>query len=125
MNITIPQILLALLAGVSLVNGVAKYVARERSQTLFKLVASVTIWGSILVFALFPDRARAVSRWAGFGENLNTLIFIGFIIVFVILFRLLAIIERLERNVSEIVRKKALEDLAREKDVRGPGQVTR
>ena len=114
MNITLPQVLLALVASAGLVNGVVKYVAKERSQTLFKLVASVLVWGTIGVFSLFPERAHTVSRWAGFGENLNTLIFIGFIVVFVILFKLLAIIERLERNLSEMVRQKALEDIDRD-----------
>jgi hypothetical protein len=47
----------------------------------------------------------------GLGENFNTLIFIGFVIIFMIIFKLLHIIERMERNVSEIVRKDALSKL--------------
>ena len=117
MNITLPQVVLALVAAAGLVNGVVKYVTKERSQTVFKLVASVLVWGSIGVFSLSPEWAHTVSRWAGFGENLNTLIFIGFIVVFAILFRLLAIIERIERSLSEMVRQKALEDV--DKDAAG------
>ena len=116
---TIPQILLAAIACASLANGAAKYVRRERTQTLFKLVACVLIWGSIAVFSLFPQWARTLSQWAGFGENLNTLIFIGFIVVFAILFKLLSIIERIEQDVSEIVRKEALQRIAEEARVPG------
>jgi hypothetical protein len=109
MMVIVLQVLLALFACARLVAGVAKYVRKERAQSLFKLVASVLIWGAIAVFALFPQWARALSQRAGFGENLNTLIFVGFVVVFAILFKLLAIIERLERSISEIVRKEALQ----------------
>ncbi len=121
MRITIPQILLAAIAGASFANGVVKFARKERNQTLFKLVASVIIWGSIAVFSLFPEWARALSSRAGFGDNLNTLIFIGFTIVFVILFKLLSLVERLESNVSEIVRREALERMAAEMRMRGRG----
>lgn len=92
-------------------NGVSKYVRRERRQTLLKLVASVLIWGAIAVFALAPAWARALSSRAGFGDSLDGVIFTGFIVVFAILFKLLAIIERLERNLSEIVRAQALAEI--------------
>ncbi len=114
MTITILRVLLGLFAAVHVVLGVAKYVRKERAQTFFKLAASVLIWGTVAVLSLFPQWARALSRLAGLGEDLNTLIFVGFVVVFLILFKLLAIIERLERSVSEIVREKALEDLPTE-----------
>lgn len=107
------QIVVALVASMFIVNGAAKYTRRERNQTLFKLVASVVVWGSVACLSLFPSWAHAISERAGFGENLNTLIFIGFIVVFAILFKLLAIIERLEMNLSELVRKDALAQLPR------------
>ncbi len=118
MRITIPQLLLAAIACASFVNGLAKYARKERNQTLFKLVASVLVWGTVATFALFPEWARAISVRAGLGENLNTLIFIGFTVVFVILFKLLSLIERLESHVSEIVRREALERMATEQRAR-------
>lgn len=108
---SIYQITLALVAFLFLSNGVFKFIKRERSQTFFKLFITLTIWGSIFFFSLFPKTAQELSNTLGLGGNLNTLIFIGFVVIFMILFKLLNIIEKLEHNISEIVRKEALERL--------------
>lgn len=105
------QIILALVAIFFLASGILKFIKRAKSQTFFKLLMTIIIWGSIFFFSLFPKTAQGLSSTLGLGENLNTLIFIGFVIIFIIVFKLLSIIERLERNISEIVRKEALEKI--------------
>lgn len=92
-----------------LVGGVLKFVQRVKSQTFFRLMMTFAIWGGVLFFTLFPEKARELTMAFGLGENLNTLIFLVFVVIFIIIFRLLATIERLERSISEIVRNKALE----------------
>lgn len=108
MQFSIPQIILALVALVFLANGTVKFFRKEKTQTLFKFFSNVIIWSGVIVFSLFPKLTHALSEKLGFGESLNTLIFIGFFIVFIILFKIINIIERTERSISEIVRKEAL-----------------
>lgn len=108
---SIYQITLALVAFLFLSSGAMKFIRRERSQTFFKLFLTLVIWGAIFFLSIFPKTAQEFSSTIGLGENLNTLIFIGFVIIFIIIFKLLNIIEKLERNLSEIVRKEALERL--------------
>jgi hypothetical protein len=111
MNPSLYQIFLAIIATLFILNGIWKFFRKENHQTFFKFAATFTIWGSIFTFAIFPNIGRILSTKLGLGENLNTLIFTGFVIIFVILFKLLSIIERIERNISEIVRKEALDKL--------------
>jgi hypothetical protein len=113
MQIPLINLVLALVSLLFLVNGTVKFFKREERQPLFKLLSNLVIWGSILTFGLFPHVSRSISHFLGFGDNLNTLIFFGFVVVFSALFKLVGSVERLERNVSEIVRREALEKLER------------
>ena len=69
------------------------------------------IWLPVMLTALFPGIVIHIVSFLGLGKNFNTLIFIIFVGIFVFLFKLLSYIERLESNITEIVRKEALKDL--------------
>ncbi|MGK2848753.1 MAG: DUF2304 domain-containing protein [Minisyncoccota bacterium] len=105
---TFSQLILICIALIFLGNGILKFIQRERGQTFFKFCMTLIIWGFVAFFAVFPGTAREISLALGLGENLNTLIFIGFVITFIILFKFLSILERLEHDISEIIRKEAL-----------------
>ncbi len=111
MSITILQLFLAGIAFSFWLNAVFKFFRQEQGQTSFKLFANSVIWLSIGLFSLFPSQVHLLSQKIGLGENLNTLIFIGFVVVFMIIFKIINILERTERNISEIVRKEALSKL--------------
>jgi len=113
MRLPLVNLVLVLVSALFLVNGAIKFFRREERQTFFKLLSYLAIWGSLMAFGLFPGLSRNISQLLGFGENLNTLIFFGFVVVFSALFKLVNSVERLERNVSEIVRREALEKLER------------
>jgi hypothetical protein len=121
-GLSISQLILAAIALAFLAGGALRFFGGAYRQTLFRLLLGSALWSAVLVFALFPRVSHVVSRWFGFGENLNTLIFVGFVLVFVALFKLLGAVERLERSVTEIVRRDALADLPG-KD-RGRGAAT-
>ncbi len=94
-----------------MISRLVRYFRYEKSQTLFKLLATLTVWGTILILTIFPEISREISEKLGMGQNLNTLIFLGFVVTFIIIFRLLRTIETLESNLTEIVRKDALRNI--------------
>ena len=105
------QIVLIIVAGLFLFNGLWKFIKREQGQSVLKIIYTALIWGGVVFLAVFPDFLRTFSREHGLGESLNVFIFVGFILVFVAIFKLLGSIEKGERNITELVRKEALKDL--------------
>lgn len=93
-----------------------RIVKKEAYYTVFKFVLNNLVWGTILIFTLNPSLAKSVSRALGLGENLNTLIFVGFVIVFIMIFRLIQISEHHERTITDLVRKQALSKLTEKKN---------
>ncbi len=114
-NFSLLQIVLATISLAFFVDGLFKFLKGVKSQTFLKFFVSSFVWGLAFLFSLFPSLPRIITLKLGFGENLNTLIFIGFLLVFMILFKIINIIEKIERNISEIVRKEALEKIRKNK----------
>ena len=110
-GLSIFQLLLAAIALAYIVAGAIRFFGRAYHQTLFRFLMGTALWSTVLVFSLFPDVSHFVSVKLGFGENLYTLIFIGFVLVFIALFKLLAAVERLEQSITGIVRNEALSRL--------------
>lgn len=111
MNITILPFVILIFSLYSIITRTWRFIRRETGQTVFKLLATTVVWGSISFIAFFPAFVRQISKDLGFGENLNTIIFFGFIVVFVILFRVLSILEKNERLLTEIIRQEALKEV--------------
>lgn len=105
------QLFAATIAFAFFANGFVKFFRGQRSQSFFKLLANSVVWIGIILFALFPKATHYISADLGFGESLNTFIFIGFIIVFMIIFKIITMIERVEKNISEMVRNETLSPL--------------
>lgn len=116
LELQLHQLILATISLLFICNGITKFIKREGKQTLLKLIFTVFIWANIFIFSIFPDSTHILSEKIGLGENLNTLIFIGFFIVFVIIFKLINMIEKIERNISKIIRKEALSKLNNKKN---------
>jgi len=86
---------------------------KELGQTLFKLISSILIWGVVLVISIYPDFAYFFAKKLGMGENLNTLIFFGFVIVFTLIFKIFSVVERIEMQITEIVRAIAIREVSK------------
>ncbi len=83
---------------------------KEVGKSLLKLLITIFIWGAVFIISLFPDFAYFISEKLGMGKNLNTLIFFGFVVVFMILFKILSLIEKIERQITNIIREIAIKE---------------
>ena len=111
MKISLYQIIILGISVVMLFLGTKEFVKRETGQTLLKFIVRVIVWGGMGVLAVYPNATEIVARILGFKENINAVIILGFLLVFMLIFKLLSAIEKVEQNISELTRREALSHL--------------
>jgi hypothetical protein len=104
------QLVIIAISSVMLYLGIKEFANRETGQTMLKLSVRLTVWGGMALIALYPDFTLFVARILGVVDNFNAVVMMGFLLVFLMLFKLLSAIEKLEQNVSELTRKEALNE---------------
>ncbi len=93
-----------------LFQGIKDFVKREVGQTLLKLIVRIVVWGGMALVAIYPNFTYSLSKLIGIEDNITAVIVTGFIFVFLIIFKLLSAIEKLEQNMSELTRRESLKD---------------
>jgi hypothetical protein len=108
MEIHLYQVIVVAISSVMLYLGIKEFINRESGQTLLKLSVRLAVWGGMGLIAIYPDSTLIFARIMGVVDNFNAVVLMGFLMVFLMLFKLLSAIEKIEQNVSEITRKEAL-----------------
>lgn len=111
MILHIYQLVIILVSAVMIFQGVNNYLKGKSGQTIYKVLLRVIVWGGMAVIAIFPDTLSLLAKTLGIIDNMNAVILTGFLLVFLMIFKLLSAIERLEQNISELTRKESLKDL--------------
>lgn len=110
-SIQLYQAVVTIVAGFMLYQGIENYMKGKASQTFLKLLVRIVVWGGMAVVALFPNATNLIADIIGLEGNINAVILTGFILVFLIIFKLLSAIERLEQQISELTRTESLKQL--------------
>jgi len=88
---------------------------RTRRRTFRGLIIWVSFWLLLAIFAFIPNSAsHKFARILGIKDNVNAIIFIGLGILFFLVFSLSSTVDRLERQITELVR-----EIAKERPIKG------
>lgn len=114
-NIYFYQIIIVVVAAIILYQGFSDYFKKKGGKTFFKLSIRIVVWGGMALIALFPSFSNVLANIIGIKGNINAVILTGFLLVFLMIFKLLSAIERLEQQISEITRHESLKELTNKK----------
>lgn len=115
MKIHIYQVVIVGISSVMLFQGFKEFFKREAGQTFLKLAIRVIVWGGMALVAIYPNVTMIIAKSLGIEGNINAVIITGFLLVFLIIFKLLSAIEKIEQNISELTRKETLSHLPDQK----------
>lgn len=117
MSFALYQIIIAVLAFFMIGQGIKNFLKHESGQTFIKLAVRVLVWGGMAAIAIWPNLSNNVASWIGISGNINAVILVGFIFVFLMIFKLLSAIERLEQQLTTLNRQKALGDITEKEEI--------
>jgi hypothetical protein len=110
-NIHLYQIIILLVSTAMIYQGAEKFLKGQSGQTFWKLGIRILVWGGMAAVAIFPNLSNFLADVIGIQGNINAVILTGFFLVFLMIFKLLSAIERLEQQVTLLTRKEALEEI--------------
>ncbi|MCD6149189.1 DUF2304 domain-containing protein [bacterium] len=115
-NFYLYQVIIFAVSAVMLYQGIVNYLKKRSGQTFFKLIIRITVWGGMAMVALFPSFTNVLASLIGIKGNINAVILTGFLLTFLMIFKLLSAIERLEQQITEITRKDSLKTIIKKNE---------
>lgn len=67
-------------------------------------------WVLVVIAALRPETTDLLASWMGVGRGVDTAMYLGFLVIFYLVFRAFAKLEDLDRQLTRVVRANALKD---------------
>jgi hypothetical protein len=105
------QIIIAFLAFLMISQGIKNFFTKESGQTVLKLLVRIIVWGGMALVVLFPTFTNLLAKIIGIEGNINAVILTGFLLVFLLIFKLLSAIEKLEQQITLLTRQESLKDI--------------
>lgn len=84
---------------------------RSQKRLVSSTLVWIVFWVLCSILAIIPDLVSdRMAKLFGFKSNINAVIFVALGLLFVFMFYLTAIIEKMERQLSETIRELAIEN---------------
>jgi hypothetical protein len=84
---------------------------RRGNNTIFETMLWSSLWIFIAIVAIFPNKTTLfLSKTIGIKDHINAIIFIGLAISFFLIFRMFNTIKKMDRQITELIRKIAIDN---------------
>ena len=83
---------------------------REKNLTLKELAGWVIFWLAVAAIIALPQSTVFLARVLGVGRGADVIVYISIVVIFYIIFKIQVKFEKIERDITKIVRDKAIND---------------
>jgi len=81
---------------------------KDKIISLQEFVLWTIFWFTVGFVIILPSTTSLVANWVGVGRGVDLVIYISILILFYLVFRILARLDKIDKDVTKIVRKIAL-----------------
>jgi len=89
---------------------------KAKKISLKELIFWTLFWLVVLIVVLLPQTINLIADYLGVGRGVDVAIYVSIIVLFYIVFRIFIRLDKLEKDISKIVRHLALEAKDQKKD---------
>lgn len=104
-----PVQLLLLAFALFALSRVRKY--KQRGMRKVYLLAWTLVWVGAVIFVLLPESTSLIARVVGIGRGADLITYVGLLGVFYLIWRIHLTLDRLDHEITQIVREMALQRL--------------
>jgi small membrane protein len=83
---------------------------RDNKLTKNEFLFWTLVWLAVVVFAFMPQVTSIVSSILGIGRGVDLVIYLSIIVLFYLMFRLYVKVDSIRKDITQLVRKFAIED---------------
>jgi len=111
------QVLVVFIAIVAVLLVFNRY--NEKKTSFQTFILWLILWVLLAIFAIVPEPSNLLARFLGIGRGLDLMLIFGLIFVYYLVFRIYLKIEKINQDITELVRKIAIEkDIEFEDDLK-------
>ena len=100
------QILIAIFALFALSRAVLRF--KDNKLTINEMIFWIVVWIGVILVSFLPSLTSLLSEVLGIGRGMDVVVYIGIVVLFYLIFRLYVKLEGVEKEVTFVVRKLAL-----------------
>ena len=108
------QILIIVFIAYVIYSLIIKLNKRELSTQIF--VLWLIFWIIVGVIVVLPQTTQLVADWLGVGRGVDVVIYISILVLFYIVFRIFVRIEKIERDITYLIKDISLDNARKGKD---------
>jgi len=83
---------------------------KKRDITSRELVIWLIFWALVAVATLIPKETDIIAQWLGVGRGADLLVYLSIIVLFFVVFKIIVKLEKIDRDMTKIVRSTALKN---------------
>ena len=89
---------------------------KRGGMRLIEFLLWCPVWVGAALIITFPDSTSSFANLLGIGRGADLIVYTSLLIMFYLIFRIHLTLDRLEQNITQIVRAMALERMSRPSD---------